>query len=212
MQRWVCRETTRAETGRFPFEIAKKEAETLATWGAGTAAYPVTVFTNLDLAAVCEALSCAVDGTGRMESGMLARLEEEGGTPSEAGAGLVLDVRGAGVRIPGGSWALRDLTFSLRAGELFLLEGPSGCGKTTFLHALRGLHPLAEGSVLLPPPNQASRTPPFLGSGLLPGFVADEGPCSGSECSIVCGHCRVPFHAVGMSASSHGLDVSASVQ
>jgi NitT/TauT family transport system ATP-binding protein len=58
--------------------------------------------------------------------------------------------------------AVRDLTFSLGAGELVCLVGPSGCGKTTLLKCVGGLLEPSAGEVLLegrrvtaPPPGMA---------------------------------------------------------
>jgi NitT/TauT family transport system ATP-binding protein len=58
--------------------------------------------------------------------------------------------------------AVRDLTFSLDAGELVCLVGPSGCGKTTLLKCIAGLLEPTSGEVLLqgdritgPPPGMA---------------------------------------------------------
>ncbi|PZH06079.1 ABC transporter [Streptomyces sp. NTH33] len=58
--------------------------------------------------------------------------------------------------------AVRDLTFSLDAGELVCLVGPSGCGKTTLLKCISGLLEPTSGEVLLqgnritgPPPGMA---------------------------------------------------------
>lgn len=42
----------------------------------------------------------------------------------------------------------RDLSFSVRAGEVLQVEGPNGCGKTTLLRSLAGLRLPAEGRVL----------------------------------------------------------------
>ncbi|GAA1356381.1 ABC transporter ATP-binding protein [Streptomyces beijiangensis] len=58
--------------------------------------------------------------------------------------------------------AIRDLTFSVDAGELVCLVGPSGCGKTTLLKCVGGLLAPTGGDVLLdgrrvggPPPGMA---------------------------------------------------------
>ncbi|MFE4060084.1 ABC transporter ATP-binding protein [Streptomyces sp. NPDC059096] len=58
--------------------------------------------------------------------------------------------------------AVRDLTFSVAAGELACLVGPSGCGKTTLLKCVAGLLAPTSGEVRLagrritgPPPGMA---------------------------------------------------------
>jgi NitT/TauT family transport system ATP-binding protein len=77
----------------------------------------------------------------------------------------MLDVRGlkkvyegSGRRVE----AVRDLTFTVDAGELVCLVGPSGCGKTTLLKCMGGLLTPTAGEVLLqgarvtgPPPGMA---------------------------------------------------------
>jgi len=77
----------------------------------------------------------------------------------------MLDVRGlkkvyegSGRRVE----AVRDLTFTVDAGELVCLVGPSGCGKTTLLRCMGGLLTPTSGEVLLggrpvtgPPPGMA---------------------------------------------------------
>ncbi|MBO7721692.1 MAG: ATP-binding cassette domain-containing protein [Kiritimatiellae bacterium] len=44
-----------------------------------------------------------------------------------------------------GKVILRDVTFSVRRGEVFILLGGSGCGKTTVMHHLIGLNPVLAG-------------------------------------------------------------------
>ncbi|WP_078618158.1 MULTISPECIES: ABC transporter ATP-binding protein [unclassified Streptomyces] len=77
----------------------------------------------------------------------------------------MLDVRGlrkvyegSGRRVE----AVRDLTFTVAAGELVCVVGPSGCGKTTLLKCVAGLLAPTGGEVLLegrrvigPPPGMA---------------------------------------------------------
>jgi putative spermidine/putrescine transport system ATP-binding protein len=47
----------------------------------------------------------------------------------------------------GTTWALRDITLSVKPTELIALLGPSGCGKTTVLKAVAGLLAPAGGDV-----------------------------------------------------------------
>ncbi len=83
----------------------------------------------------------------------------------EKGQRAMLDVRGlrkvyegSGRRVE----AVRDLTFTVDAGELVCLVGPSGCGKTTLLKCVAGLLDPTAGEVVLggrpvdgPPPGMA---------------------------------------------------------
>ncbi|MEU9140115.1 ABC transporter ATP-binding protein [Streptomyces sp. NPDC048404] len=73
-------------------------------------------------------------------------------------SGLRKVYEGSGRRVE----AVRDLTFTVDAGELVCLVGPSGCGKTTLLKCMGGLLTPTSGEVLLggrrvsgPPPGMA---------------------------------------------------------
>jgi NitT/TauT family transport system ATP-binding protein len=64
----------------------------------------------------------------------------------------MLDVRGLKMVYEGKGRtveAVRDLTFTVDAGELVCLVGPSGCGKTTLLRCISGLLQPTSGEVLL---------------------------------------------------------------
>jgi ABC-2 type transport system ATP-binding protein len=45
--------------------------------------------------------------------------------------------------------AVKDLSFSVRKGEILGLVGPNGAGKTTTLRAIAGIHPPTDGSVVI---------------------------------------------------------------
>ena len=45
--------------------------------------------------------------------------------------------------------ALEDLSFSVEAGELFVILGPSGCGKTTLLKSILGLCDYISGQLFI---------------------------------------------------------------
>ncbi|MBK3573241.1 ABC transporter ATP-binding protein [Streptomyces sp. MBT65] len=73
-------------------------------------------------------------------------------------SGLNKVYEGSGRRVE----AVRDLTFTVDAGELVCLVGPSGCGKTTLLKCMGGLLTPTAGEVRLggrkvdgPPPGMA---------------------------------------------------------
>ena len=46
-----------------------------------------------------------------------------------------------------GAVILRDVTFSVARGEVFILLGGSGCGKTTIMRHLIGLNPILGGKL-----------------------------------------------------------------
>ncbi len=54
-------------------------------------------------------------------------------------------------------WALRDLTFKLRYGEILGLIGPNGAGKSTLLSLMAGILGASEGTLRI-----AARTQPFF--------------------------------------------------
>jgi ATP-binding cassette subfamily B protein len=57
---------------------------------------------------------------------------------------------GVGFRYPGAErWAVRDMTFTLRAGEVLALVGENGAGKTTLVKLLARLYDPDEGRILL---------------------------------------------------------------
>lgn len=51
---------------------------------------------------------------------------------------------------PGGSVGLKDLSFDVADGELFVIVGPSGCGKSTVLKIIAGLEKQTSGEVQKP--------------------------------------------------------------
>ena len=60
----------------------------------------------------------------------------------------LLQLEGIGVRL-GGREILRDVSFTVRAGEFTGLIGPNGAGKTTLLKVILGLQAPTSGRVLL---------------------------------------------------------------
>lgn len=68
--------------------------------------------------------------------------------PSPIREGLVFD--DVGYRYPGSdTWALRNLSFAIRAGETVALVGGNGAGKTTIVKLMTRLYDPHEGRVLL---------------------------------------------------------------
>jgi ATP-binding cassette subfamily B protein len=68
--------------------------------------------------------------------------------PSPIRAGFVFE--DVGFRYPGAErWAVRNLSFNLRAGEVLALVGENGAGKTTLVKLLARLYDPDEGRILL---------------------------------------------------------------
>lgn len=61
---------------------------------------------------------------------------------------LAVDYRRPGFRVPPNR-VIRDVSFSLEAGDTLALVGESGSGKTTIGRAILGLTPIAQGSIRL---------------------------------------------------------------
>jgi branched-chain amino acid transport system ATP-binding protein len=61
---------------------------------------------------------------------------------------VVLDVQGVS-RSFGALAALSEVTFQVRAGEIFSVIGPNGAGKSTLFNVVSGLHPPTAGRILL---------------------------------------------------------------
>src|SRR5215469_4850411 len=96
------------------------------------------------------------------------------GTPTGT-TGNALETAGLGKRY-GGTWALRDCTFTLPAGRVGALVGPNGAGKTTLLHLATGLIEPSTGTVRV-----FGRSPREQPKEVLPriGFVAQDHPLYG---------------------------------
>jgi lipooligosaccharide transport system ATP-binding protein len=78
---------------------------------------------------------------------MIAAEAHDGGRPSEnAAGGTVVDARGLSKRY-GGRSVVRDVTFSVAAGECLGLLGPNGAGKTTTIKMVTCFAP-PDGGVL----------------------------------------------------------------
>jgi ABC-type branched-subunit amino acid transport system ATPase component len=60
----------------------------------------------------------------------------------------IVEIRNVGKNF-GGVRALHDVSFSIKAGEIFGVIGPNGAGKTTLFSILAGFQPPSSGEVLL---------------------------------------------------------------
>jgi len=59
----------------------------------------------------------------------------------------MIEVLGLGVRV--GTFALRDVSLTVRQGEYHVLLGPTGVGKSVLLHTLAGIHRPTAGTIRL---------------------------------------------------------------
>src|SRR5262249_58631228 len=46
-------------------------------------------------------------------------------------------------------WLYRNLSFTIKPGQLTVLVGPSGCGKSTLAKLLLGFYPPADGRIVI---------------------------------------------------------------
>lgn len=67
-------------------------------------------------------------------------------------------LNGIGKRF-GATEVIRDLSLSVRDGELFAIVGPSGCGKSTLLHLIAGLEKPTKGRILFDREDVTAREP-----------------------------------------------------
>jgi iron complex transport system ATP-binding protein len=111
-------------------------------------------------------------------------------TPPDA---PLLECRDVTLRVPGRTLCAR-LSFSVRAGECWVLVGPNGAGKTTLLDTLAGLRPPQDGAVLLdgipigarPARERAQRV------GLVPQDTFDAFPDTALEIALAGRHPHLP--------------------
>lgn len=64
-------------------------------------------------------------------------------------ASPILELRAVSCAYEPSRPAVRDISFSIREGEILCLLGPSGCGKTTILRAIAGFEPVRSGEIFL---------------------------------------------------------------
>jgi ABC-type Fe3+/spermidine/putrescine transport system ATPase subunit len=78
----------------------------------------------------------------------------------------LLEARNVHKRYPDG-WALTDVSFTVKEGEIVCLLGPSGCGKTTLLRLIAGLESLDSGHILADGRDVTQVAPHLRGFGLM---------------------------------------------
>ena len=79
----------------------------------------------------------------------------------------------------GGVYALRDIGFSIREGEIHGLVGENGAGKSTLIKLLTGVYQMQEGAVLWEAPPVAAWKTPTGAWNTPPGWAGWTGvPCA----------------------------------
>jgi len=91
--------------------------------------------------AVLQGAGAVLHGAGAATQGVDAPGEDDPPSPE-----VVIDVRGAQRRF-GDFYAVRDVSFEVRRGEIFGLLGANGAGKSTTFRMLCGLLPASAGSL-----------------------------------------------------------------
>ncbi len=105
----------------------------------------------------------------------------------------LLAADGLAIAVPGRTLCA-ELSFTVNAGEVWVLVGPNGAGKTTLLHVLAGLRAPAAGTVRLGDRPIRDWTPRerALRIGLLPQDTVDAFPDTAMEVALAGRHPRVP--------------------
>ncbi len=78
----------------------------------------------------------------------------------------------AGVSMQAGEFALRDISFSVSAGDYAMLMGRTGCGKTSLLEAICGLRSVAAGKISIAGVDITHWSPADRGIGYVPQDLA----------------------------------------
>ena len=87
-----------------------------------------------------------------------------------ANRGTMIQVSHVAKRYPGGYEALRDVTFSVEAGEMVFITGHSGAGKSTLLKLITAIEKPTTGSVIINGQNVSAMKP-----GMIPFFRRNFG-------------------------------------
>ncbi|HSA90587.1 MAG TPA: peptidase domain-containing ABC transporter [Burkholderiales bacterium] len=105
----------------------------------------------LRIAGLWQELQQAAIAVKRLGDIMNAPAEPYSLAPSRASAGAAaIELQGVAFRYSERHpWLFRNVSFSIRPGELILVSGPSGSGKSTLVKLLLGFYPPTDGRVLL---------------------------------------------------------------
>ncbi len=97
-----------------------------------------------------------------MDTSTGSETQDNGSNARHDAGGELLRLENVGVRAPSGRRILRDVSFSVRRGEIITIIGPNGGGKTTTVRAALGIVQPTSGAVWRKPGLRIGYTPQKL--------------------------------------------------
>lgn len=95
--------------------------------------------------------------------------------PEISGGKPLLDLHNVTIKREDGSYAAKNVSFTVHAGEVLGVAGVSGCGQKEICDAIAGLHPIDEGAILFKNKNIDGKTPrEIIECGISMSFIPED--------------------------------------